>query len=226
MAATDKWLTPDLPVTPTRCRRLLFPDGIDWLSIVSGAILPLTRAYNFEDFGTATAQQTADIFLDTFNDFTFQEEGGCRVIGEIITYAGSASPNSDWLICDGASLLRTDFPALFGVLGTTYGAADASHFNLPDLRGRVIVDMGSGPGLTPRALGDVFGEENHQLTVAELASHVHSTGNSLLIGTQVPPPLDGLGPNPFPASTGSTGGDAPHNNVQPSLALLVLIVAA
>ena len=224
MPAIDKWLTPDLPLTPTRCRRLLFPDGIDWLSIVSGALLPLTRAYNFEDFGTATAQQTADIFAAMFDDFTFQEDGGCRVIGEIILFSGTTSPNSNWLQCDGASLLRSGYTDLFGVIGTQFGAVDGSHFNLPDLRSRSVVNAGSGPGLTPRTVGDIFGEEAHQLTVNELASHVHSTGNSLLLGTSVPPPLDALGPNPLPATTGSTGGDVPHNNMQPSLVLLYLIV--
>lgn len=225
MPATDKWLTPDLPVTPARCRRLLFPDGIDWLSIVSGALLPLTKSYNFEQYGTATPTQAADIFAATFNDFTFQQEGGCRVTGEILLFAGPTSPNADWLPCDGASLLRTDYPALFAAIGTAYGSVDSLHFSIPDLRGRVAVGVGAGAGLTPRALGDVFGEEQHQLTVAELASHQHSTGNSLLIGTSAPPPLDALGPNPFPAATGFTGSDQPHNNVQPSGVLMYLIVS-
>jgi microcystin-dependent protein len=225
MPSIDKWLTPNLPVTPARCRRLLFPDGIDWLSIVSGALLALTKSYSFEQFGTATPQQTADIFAAMFDDFTFQEAGGCRLIGEIILYAGMSSPNASWLECNGTSLLRSAFPDLFSAIGTVYGAVDGTHFNLPDLRGRAVVDGGAGPGLTPRAVGDVFGEENHQLTVSELASHTHTTGNSLILGTSAPPPLDALGPNPLPAFTGSSGNDVPHNTIQPSLAMLYLIVA-
>lgn len=225
MPAIDKWLTPDLPTTPARCRRLLLPDGIDWLAIVSGALLTLTKAYNFEQFGTATPAQTAAIFADMFDDFTFQEEGGCRVIGEIILYAGTASPNANWLECDGTSLLRSDFPDLFATIGVAFGSADSMHFNLPDLRGRTVVNAGTGSGLSPRSVGDSFGEETHQLTVGELASHVHSIGNSILIATAVPPPLDVLGPNLLPASSGSTGGDQAHNNMQPSLVMLYLIVA-
>jgi len=147
------------------------------------------------------------------------------VIGEIITFAGPTSPDPKWLTCDGSSLLRTDYPDLFTVIGTTYGAADGTHFNIPDLRGRAAVGSGTGSGLSPRAAGDSFGEETHTLTIGELASHVHGTGNSVLIATATPPPLDVLGPNPFPAITGSTGNDDPHNNLQPSLVINYLIVA-
>lgn len=147
------------------------------------------------------------------------------MIGEIIAYAGPTSPDPKWLSCDGASLLRVDYPDLFNVVGTVYGAADSTHFNLPDMRGRVAVDAGSGPGLSTRAVGDVFGEETHTLSIGELASHVHGTGNSILIATATPPPFDVLGPNLLPAITGSTGNDDPHNNLQPSLVINYLIVA-
>lgn len=148
------------------------------------------------------------------------------MIGEIVTYAGNTNPYPTmWLDCDGASLLRTDYPDLFNVIGTTYGAADGTHFNLPDLRGRSIVDVGTGSGLSARVLGDSFGEETHTLSQAEMPSHSHTTGNSLLLGTSVPPPFDALGPNPFPAVTGNTGGSGAHNNMQPSLAFNVYIVA-
>jgi len=59
----------------------------------------------------------------------------------IIAYGGEYAP-SGWLLCDGASYLRSDYPDLFGIIGTAYGAADGSHFNVPDLRGRVVVGIG------------------------------------------------------------------------------------
>jgi len=74
-------------------------------------------------------------------------------------------------------------------------------------------------------LGDIYGEQDHTLTVGEMPSHVHSIGNSLLLGTSVPPPLDALGPNPFPTTTGATGGDGSHNTVGPRLGITFLIVA-
>lgn len=218
------YLTPDTLPTATRCGVLIYPDSEEFAANLRGALELLTFAENFVQYGALTPQQTAEAYVPMFDLFCFGE-GTCRVIGEIVTYAGSTSPDPKWLPCDGSSLLRVDYPDLFTVIGTIYGAADGTHFNLPDLRGRVAVGDGSGPGLTPRAAGDVFGEETHTLTIGELASHVHGTGNSVLIATATPPPIDVLGPNPFPAVTGSTGNDDPHNNIQPSLAINYLIVA-
>lgn len=219
------YLTPDTIPGTFQCRVLFLPDGEDWLAVITGAIQTLTEPDNWTQWGMLTPQQTADVWLPIWNDFCFRV-GACKMIGEIVTYAGSTNPYPTmWLDCDGSSLLRADYPDLFTVIGTTYGSADSTHFNLPDLRGRAIVDAGTGSGLSTRALGDSFGEQDHTLITAEIPSHSHTTGNSLLLGTSVPPPLDALGPNPFPAVTGNTGGDGSHNNMQPSLVFNVYIVA-
>lgn len=219
------YLTPQAVPANTICRVLFIPDDLDWVSLVTGALEELTYSDNFTQFGAVSPDTAAAVFGVMFDDFCFNR-GACRVIGEIVTMASTTNPDPvRWLPCDGASLLRTDYPELFAAISTTYGFVDATHFSLPDLRGRVPMDTGTGPGLTARSLGDILGEENHQLTVAELASHVHTTGNSILIATAVPPPLDVLGPNPFPAITGSSGNDVPHNTIQPSLALNFYIVA-
>jgi len=206
------------------CRALFIPNNQEFLANVRGALQELTFPHNFVSEGGITPEAMADAYIPMFDAFCFNE-GPCRVIGEIIAYAGSTSPNDNWLLCDGSSVLRSDWPNLFAVVGVVYGAVDETHFNLPDLRGRVAVGEGTGTGLSPRAIGDSFGEEEHVLTVGELASHTHTTGNSLLIATATPPPLNVLGPNPIPAATGSTGNDDPHNNMQPSLVISYLIVA-
>jgi len=218
------YLTPDTIPADTICRVLFIPNDREWIANVTGALQLLTFPSSFVEFGLLTPDQTAEAYIPMFNQFCFNQ-GVCRVIGEIIAYAGNTSPDARWLLCDGASLVRSDYPDLFTVIGTTYGSVDSSHFTLPDLRGRSPLGAGSGPGLSPRAIGDSFGEENHTLTVSELASHSHTTGNSVLIATATPPPVDVLGPNPFQAVTGNTGGDSPHNNMQPSLAVNYLIVA-
>lgn len=64
--------------------------------------------------------------------------------GVVLPYAGASAP-SGWLLCFGQSLLRSDYPELFANIGTTYGSADGTHFNVPDLRGRLPAckdDMG------------------------------------------------------------------------------------
>jgi microcystin-dependent protein len=204
---------------------LFIPNDVDWLALVAGLLQTFTFADSFVAQGSLTPQQTADAFIPMFDAFCFNQ-GVCRVIGEIVQYAGTTNPDSTrWLACDGSTVSIASYPDLYAVVGTTFGPSSGGNFTLPDLRGRVSVSSGTGPGLSARSTGDSFGEETHQLTTAELAAHVHSIGNSLLVGTQVPPPLDGLGPNPFPASSGSTGGDTPHNNIQPSLVFSFYIVA-
>ncbi len=88
-------------------------------------------------------------------------------------YAGSSAP-SGWLLCDGSSKSRSEYAELFSVLHTTYGSLNATSFNVPDLRGRTIIGVGTGSGLTARTLGSMNGEEQHTLTLSEIPSHSHS----------------------------------------------------
>lgn len=95
-------------------------------------------------------------------------------IGSIISYGGAVTP-SGYLPCDGAAVNRTTYANLFTAIGTAWGAGDgATTFNVPDLRGRSPVGVGTGAGLTARALAATGGEETHQLSAAELAAHAHN----------------------------------------------------
>ncbi len=87
-----------------------------------------------------------------------------------------------WLICDGRSLNRADYPELFQVIGTSFGSLDAHTFKLPDFRGRVIGQPGQGSGLTNRVFGDIVGEETHTLSSNEMPSHSH-TGDTNASGS-------------------------------------------
>ena len=103
--------------------------------------------------------------------------------GSIIDYAGSTAPTG-WLLCYGQSLLRATYPSLFTAIGTTYGAADGTHFSLPDCRGRVAAgrdDMGGsdaarlgGGVVTGTTLGAAGGSDVIALATAELPSHTHT----------------------------------------------------
>ena len=84
-----------------------------------------------------------------------------------------------WLLCDGRLLSRTEYPALFEIIGTAFGNTDSTNFRLPDLRGRVFGGIGSGSGLTNRTLGAVVGSETHTLTVAQIPSHDHGGSTSV-----------------------------------------------
>ena len=93
--------------------------------------------------------------------------------GGVMQFAGATAPVG-WLVCNGASLLRATYPALFAAIGTTWGAVDGTHFTLPDLRGRTPIGVGTGTGLTARTLGATTGTETHLLTGAESGTSVHN----------------------------------------------------
>jgi microcystin-dependent protein len=105
--------------------------------------------------------------------------------GDLVWAAGPTRPGC--LACDGASYLRASWPALFAALGgasSLWGLPDGTHFNVPDLRGRVPIGAGTGPGLTARTLAQTGGEESHLLTAAEsgLPSHTHPSGGGVNTG--------------------------------------------
>lgn len=94
-------------------------------------------------------------------------------IGGIIPFAGTDVPDG-WLICQGQSVSKITYPALWHLLGDTYGASGLSTFRLPDLSGRAIIGTGFGTGLTNRVLADKVGTENHTLSVSEMPPHNHT----------------------------------------------------
>lgn len=163
--------------------------------------------------------------------------------GAMVDYAGSSAPTG-WLLCFGQSLLRTDYAALFTAIGTTYGTADGTHFNVPDKRGRVSVPAdnmgGSDAGVLSisNTLGTTGGEENHTLSSAEMPSHTHTqdahhhatalqTGNfnsyaGGLLATGYLPPNTG-NTTDATATNQNTGGGGVHNNMQPYIVVNVII---
>lgn len=209
-----RWLTPDAPDAGFICRQVLIPNLEEFVAIVNGALLQLTWPNSFEGFGALTPEETAQYFLDMFETYT----EGCPVtIGSIFAHACAIAPTGS-LACDGASHLRVDYPDLYSVLATAFHT-DADHFVTPDLRGRTVLGVGAGSGLTARALNDSGGEETHQLSVAELASHTHTyfAPSVIMVGTG--PVLIPYLASQVASVTGSAGSDTAHNNMEPFRAL-------
>jgi microcystin-dependent protein len=98
--------------------------------------------------------------------------------GNVQMTARSTAP-SGWVLCDGASYLRTGtYANLFAAIGTTYGAADGTHFNVPNLKGKVPVGVDSSQ-TEFNALGASGGAKVHQLQPSEMPVHSHTgTTNS------------------------------------------------
>ncbi|NET11232.1 MAG: phage tail protein [Symploca sp. SIO2B6] len=158
-------------------------------------------------------------------------------VGEIRMFAGNFAPRG-WALCDGQLLAVSQNDALFSLLGTIYGGDGRTTFGLPDMRGRIPIHAGSGPGLSPRRLGAKAGTERETLTVSELPSHSHTLRGTQSNGTQPNPggnvlatstilrpfavgePLDGS----FAAGTiNSLGGSQSHSNLQPFLCINFII---
>ncbi|MCP4379322.1 MAG: phage tail protein [bacterium] len=94
-------------------------------------------------------------------------------IGEIRMFAGNFAPRG-WAFCDGQLLAVSSNEALFSLLGTIYGGDGRTTFGLPDLRGRLPIHQGQGPGLTGRDIGSRDGVETAPaLTEANLPGHSH-----------------------------------------------------
>jgi microcystin-dependent protein len=100
-------------------------------------------------------------------------QDGERFLGEIALFAGNFAPGG-WATADGQLLPISQFTALFSLLGTTYGGDGRTNFALPDLRGRLALGDGTGPGLTNRRLGQKSGVESLTMSLAQLAPHTHT----------------------------------------------------
>jgi microcystin-dependent protein len=134
-----------------------------------------------------------------------------------------------WAWCDGQHLPLSQNTALFSLLGTTYGGDGKSTFALPDLQGRAPMHPGQGPGLSLHDLGETGGSDTVTLLESEIPSHNHSVSMSVRPSDNLNPEGLALGtgnavysapgsPGPMAAETlGPTGGDQPHNNMQPYL---------
>jgi microcystin-dependent protein len=163
--------------------------------------------------------------------------------GTILAYAGTTAPPG-FLLCDGAAVSRTTYAALFDAVQIAYGTGDGVvTFNLPDLRGRVVVGVGQGAGLTARTLAQRLGEEAHVLTVAELASHQHggTTGPMSLAGPafmeysgtgtagrgfayiNTAGVVSDVNTHTHAFTTAATGSGAAHNTMPPAVALNYII---
>ncbi len=154
-------------------------------------------------------------------------------LGQIIMFGGNFAPRS-WAFCDGQLLSISQNTALFSILGTTYGGDGRTTFGLPDLRGRVSVHAGSGPGLSNYKLGQKGGSETNTLNSNQLpsipvkVSSGNATQGAATAGASIATPGNTSG-RTFTATEGfntttpdvalnpatAGGSSTPVNNIQP-----------
>jgi microcystin-dependent protein len=164
------------------------------------------------------------------------------LLASIIMFGGNFAPRS-WAFCEGQLLAISQNNALFSILGTTYGGDGRTTFALPDLRGRVAIHPGTGPGLGTYHLGQKGGAPSEVITTNQMPAHTHvitaqvgvSTGN----GTTDEPDtnvLAGTSGNTYAAvgsanghlggvsaTASQAGASQPINLMQPYLAINFII---
>ena len=163
-----------------------------------------------------------------------------QYLGEIRMVGFNFAPVG-WAQCTGQLLPISQNTALFSLLGTTYGGDGKSNFALPNFQAVAPMGYGSGAGLTPRNWGDTGGKYTVTLLQTQLASHNHGVaainggGSSNTPAGNVWASDGGRGAPPIftapPTTTvpmwggdlQNTGGNQPHNNVQPFLTIYFVI---
>ena len=153
-------------------------------------------------------------------------------LGEILLVPYNFAPRG-YAFCNGQILSIAQNTALFALLGTTYGGNGVQTFALPDLRGRVPVSSGQGPGLQPYSLGEIGGFEAVTLLSTQMPAHNHSVGCLADDADQGSPqnhfPANAAsysatgGQTMNPAMIGVAGGNQPHENRPPYLVINYVI---
>ncbi|CAI3791460.1 phage tail protein [Rheinheimera sp. MM224] len=161
-------------------------------------------------------------------------------VGEIRQFPYSFAPYQ-YAYCAGQLIPIQQNTALFSILGVNYGGNGTTNFGLPNLQGNALMQQGSGPGLTPRDLGETGGSASVTLLITELPNHNHlmtvkmagvpgvtdaAAGGYLSISKQASGALQQAYSSVAntlvtlaPTMLGVTGGGLPHENRQPFLAI-------
>jgi microcystin-dependent protein len=156
-------------------------------------------------------------------------------VGEI-RMAGFNFAPVGWATCSGQLLAISQNPVLFDLIGTTYGGDGEVTFALPDLQGRIPINQGQGPGLSPYSIGQLAGSETVALAPAQLPQHSHSlqanadaassanpTGNYLARASIPSQPSAGVpvyaaaapGTAMNAGTIAASGASQPHDNMMP-----------
>jgi microcystin-dependent protein len=156
-----------------------------------------------------------------------------QFLAEIRIFGFNFAPYT-WAQCDGQSLPISQYAALYSIIGTNFGGNGQTTFNLPDMRDRTAVGAGQGLGLRSWQVGEMSGEATHTLQILEAPQHTHlaTGGGGVAFANQTAAPTGSSYPGRghlhpayatsadttlAAAAIGVTGGNQPHNNIQPVL---------
>jgi len=146
-------------------------------------------------------------------------------------------PPMGWALCNGQIMPISQNTALFSLLGVMYGGDGRTTFALPNFQGRMPMQPGQGPGLNGHVLGEMGGSASVTLQQSEMPVHTHQLMHSgSAASSAAPGPSAGFGRTTTaqvyassgtvpatPQSLAPSGGNQPHNNLQPYLTLTFCI---
>ena len=158
-------------------------------------------------------------------------------LGMLATFGFNFQPRG-WAYCAGQLISIAQNSALFALLGTTFGGDGQNTFGLPNMQSRIPVGMGTGPGLSNYQMGQMGGTENVTLNSTQMPQHSHfmtasgdgptqATAQGASLGSQgrtggTMPIIYANGattPVNMASATSLAGGNQPHDNLQPYLAV-------
>lgn len=158
-----------------------------------------------------------------------------QFLGEIRMFGGNFAPVG-WAFCNGQLLSIAQNDALFTLIGTTYGGDGVNTFGLPNLQGRIPIHQGQGAGLATYVMGQMAGTESVTLNSQQLPQHGHGTAASSGNGGASSPASSywastaatkqyapATNTTMAPTAMSLTGGNQPHENRMPVLAISFII---
>jgi microcystin-dependent protein len=232
------WLTGDVIPTETACRVIRIPDDPVFRRALSGALIELTKAENWEKFGTLTPEEQAQAFLDAL--WTFESDDcealNVAIVGQV-SFFGMSEPPTGWLECDGSEVLIEDYPELYAAIGDNFGMPSTpDYFKIPDLRYRAAIGVGiSSDGDRQADMGQKYGQATKHILIDNLPAHTHQVRNRNQVAANFHTGTAGANPSiadvagttnsAVANTTMPTGGGEPLDVIQPVLALLACIYA-
>lgn len=212
------YITPTVTPVTESYWRIRVPTDFRVKAAIFGAILELTRTYNWENVDGVPENEMVTLFEGIYDEFVSEQNW---MIGSLVHYVTNSPPNGV-LACDGTQYLRVDYPILYADLPPSL-IVDPDNFITPTIED--VFMLAAGTSYLPE---DVGGVSEHTLTESEMPSHVHQSpypNIAIDIKSVGSPNLESASNPPTYLPTQSTGGDSPHENMPPYVAWKVGIIA-
>lgn len=197
--------TPDTFALTYTCRRVFVPNNPQFIALIGGLLYEATRRGFWVQQGSMTTEQAAQLMRDALALYDAEQECDEVAVVPIGLIAWYPSPQvpSKWLRCEGQTLLQSDYPELYAALPDFQFVQVGTGLDiiiLPDLAARFLYGADIDTDI-----GVVGGEVNHQLTIAEMPQHAHTTPNHI---NTIP-----IGDNTGTASRVARGGTTNATNI-------------